>query len=39
MIGAVIMKITINSIITSINDTTLISALIGVRSPLPRRLM
>src|SRR6185312_4351984 len=37
MIGAVIMKITMSSIITSISETTLISALSGVRSLRPRR--
>src|ERR1035437_6854487 len=39
MIGAVIMKITMSSIITSISETTLISALSGVRSPRERRRM
>src|ERR1035437_6645961 len=39
MMGAVIMKITIRSIITSISETTLISALSGARSPRERRRM
>ena len=38
IIGAVIMKITMSSIITSMRLTTLISALSGVRSPRRRRL-
>src|SRR5471030_794709 len=39
MIGAVIMKITMSSIITSISETTLISAFSGERSPRARLRM
>src|SRR5512140_157885 len=39
MRGAVIMKMTSRSIITSMSDTTLMSALSGVRSPCVRRRM
>ena len=37
IIGAVIMKMIMSSIMTSISDTTLISAFSGVRSPRLRR--
>src|ERR1035437_7335362 len=39
MIGAVLFRSTIKSIITSMSETTLISALSGVRSPRERRRM